>query len=80
MSELTDDSKALFAQARESEGKIKSLQSLIAKLTEDIKFLTHDTVTHDTVGKPMEHQPRHIPIHQNPFERLVTDSLPVHNA
>jgi len=80
MSELTDDSKALFAQARESEGKIKSLQPLIAKLTEDIKFLTHDTVTHDTVGKPMEHQPHHIPIHQNPFERLVTDSLPVHNA
>jgi len=37
---------------------IKSLQSLIAKLTEDIKFLTHDTVTHDTVSKPMEHQPR----------------------
>jgi len=65
MSELTDDSKALFAQARESEGKIKSLQSLIAKLTEDIKFLTHDTVS-----KPMEHQLHHIPVHQNPFEGL----------
>jgi len=51
--------------------KPESLQSLIAKQTEDIKFLTHDTVS-----KPMEHQLHHIPVHQNPSEGLDTDSLP----
>jgi len=76
MSELTDDNKALFAQAKESEEKIKSLQFLIAKLSEDIKFLTQGTVTPDTVSRPMEHQPHHIPVHQNPFEGLGTDPLP----
>ena len=61
MSELTDDNKALLAQAKESEEEIKNLQSQIAKLSEDIKFLTHDTVTPDTVSKPMEHQPHRSP-------------------